>query len=135
LEQYLLRLNNARNHLIELMALYNAGQIEPFLAEHVDDVAFMTPTALGAHNRGRGKIALRNDIARFQGERGRLSVVDVFPLGDQISLLVDDELGHRTVFYLKTRDSRIIERVLAFDVIPSVDEFRSATHHTRQSFR
>jgi hypothetical protein len=118
MQQYLRRLEDVRRQFLELMALYNAGQIEPFLAEHLDDVAFVTPAGLGAQTRGNGKIALRNDIARYRGERGRLSVVDVFPLGDRVSLLVDDETGHRTVFCLNTPDNRLIQSVFAFDVLP-----------------
>ena len=118
MQQYLRRIEDERNLLVELMALYNAGQIEPFLAEHLDDVAFMTPDRLGTQKRGSGKSALREDIRRFRGERGRLSVLDVIPLEGSISLLVDDEVRHRTVFCLKMRPNRLIERVTAFDVVP-----------------
>jgi len=120
MHNYLLSLEQTRSKLVDLIALYNAGQIEPFLAEHSDDVIFATPDDRGALVHGTGKLALREDVLRYRDRRGRLTVVDVFPLGSSVNLLMDDEAGHRTEFCLEKGERGLLTSIYAFHVARTV---------------
>jgi hypothetical protein len=113
---YLLSLEHARSKLLDLIDLYNAGQIEPFLAEHLDEVIFATPDDYGAPVYGCGKLALKEEVLRYRERRGRLTVIDVFPLGNSVSLLMDDEAGHRTEFCLEKGERGLLKSIYAFHV-------------------
>jgi hypothetical protein len=120
MNNYLLSLERTRSKLVELIDLYNAGQIVPFLAEHTDDVIFATPDEQGALVYGAGKLALKEDVLRYRDRRGRLTILDVFPLGSSVNLLMDDEAGHRTEFCLELGACGLLTSVYALHVAKAV---------------
>lgn len=115
-DNYLLNLEHTRAKLRELIELYNAGQIEPFIAEHSDGVIFATPDSCGTLVYGAGKLQLTERVKWYQDHRGRFTLLDVFPVGNSVSLLMEDEAGHRSEFCLEMSDRGLVKSIYAFHV-------------------
>jgi hypothetical protein len=113
----------AREKFSQLIMLFNAREIDRFLASFADDMTFAVPMLDGPHDRdggwGFGKAAFRDYVALYRERHGQLTMVDVFGAGPSASVLAEDESGNRTEFCNEIGTSGLITRFFAFHVCPA----------------
>ena len=118
MHEHLRNLERARDQLVSMIELYNSGNVDAFVEQHLDEVKFNTPLERGIVTSGTGKAGLRESVLRGRQNWGGFSIVDVFPLGGSVSLLLDNERGQRTEFCLELGDRGLLKSVFAFHVSP-----------------
>jgi hypothetical protein len=112
-----------RKKFSDLMTLFNAGEIDGFLASFADDLTFALPMLDGQHDRdgawGIGKAAFRDYVTLYRERHGQLTMVDVFGARASASVLAEDERGNRTEFCNEIGPTGLITRFFAFHVRPA----------------
>jgi hypothetical protein len=116
---YLVAATQLRSKLINMAELFNSGDIDAFIAQHSENVAFSTPTwrsRFGEQAWGHGLSAHRSDVLNYRSTFGRLHIVDVLPVGSSVSLLTVDDSGNRTEFCLGIGANGLVTSIFAFQV-------------------
>jgi len=114
---YLVTATQLRSKLVAMAELFNSRDIDAFIAQHSEDVAFSTPTwrcRYGEQAWGHGLIAQRCDVLNYRKTLGRLHIVDAFPVGSSVSLLTHDDRGDLTEFCIGIGGNGLVTSIFAF---------------------
>ena len=104
-----LEARRARIHFV--FDAYNDRNFDAMLANYAEDIAFTSPVLKEGESAssasGIGKAAIRERLHLFHEKFGRLTILDVFAVDDQVSVVVRSEDGQRFSFSIETEAGQV----------------------------